>query len=152
MHASKRLYALAHHGGFTLIELMIVVAILGILAAIAVPAYHDYTCRAKLSEAIAAAGPARTGVSEYFLSQSELPAGAGWWATSMDTRFVRSVTWDTARQVVVVMGQGLSACGVADGAEVVVLSPITSTARVDWRCKKGSGIASKYLPAACQGS
>src|SRR5437660_1026382 len=59
--------------GFTLIELMIVVAIVGILAAIALPAYQDYTIRARVSEAAAAAGACKTGVAEFFASKASLP-------------------------------------------------------------------------------
>jgi type IV pilus assembly protein PilA len=59
--------------GFTLIELMIVVAIIGILTSIAIPAYRDYTVRAKASEGLALAGPAKTGIVEYYASAGVLP-------------------------------------------------------------------------------
>jgi len=60
--------------GFTLIELMIVVAIIGILAAVAIPAYQDYTTRAKVSECVAALAACKTSVAEYYASESALPA------------------------------------------------------------------------------
>jgi type IV pilus assembly protein PilA len=60
--------------GFTLIELMIVVAIVGILAAIALPAYQDYTIRSRVSEALAAAGACKTQISEYVASRGTVPA------------------------------------------------------------------------------
>jgi type IV pilus assembly protein PilA len=76
--------------GFTLIELMIVVAIVGILAAIALPAYQDYTIRARVSEAAAAAGACKTAVAEYYASNAALPADtstAGCSGTSANTQF-----------------------------------------------------------------
>src|SRR5690606_2204422 len=63
--------------GFTLIELMIVVAIIGILAALAIPAYQDYTIRAKVAEGVNMAAAARTAVSEFFISQNEWPSSNG---------------------------------------------------------------------------
>jgi type IV pilus assembly protein PilA len=75
--------------GFTLIELMIVVAIIGILAAIAIPAYQDYTIRAQVSEGMSLAAAAKTAVAESFLNSGEAPAdrtGAGMTATATDTQ------------------------------------------------------------------
>src|ERR1700720_3375990 len=81
--------------GFTLIELMIVVAIVGILAAIALPAYQDYTIRARVSEAAAASGACKTSVAEYFASKASLPVdenAAGCAGTSAATQYVASTT------------------------------------------------------------
>jgi type IV pilus assembly protein PilA len=74
----KELSMKAVQKGFTLIELMIVVAIIGILAAVALPAYQDYTARAKMSEAILAASACRTSVTEAAQSAPSLPAGGNW--------------------------------------------------------------------------
>lgn len=138
--------------GFTLIELMIVVAIIGILAAIAIPAYQDYTVRAKVSEALVAAGPAKMSVSEFYLSEGHLPANAtsAGFSTNLDTKYVDSVTYDGLTIAVTVKALGGT---IQDNDEVVVLSPITSASAVDWDCRAGSAIGpdeTKYLPATCR--
>ncbi|SDX60370.1 type IV pilus assembly protein PilA [Allochromatium warmingii] len=137
--------------GFTLIELMIVVAIIGILAAIAVPAYQDYTVRAKVSEAVMAAAPAKTSVSEYFISQGELPASeavAGF-MTNIDSKYVASVKFASNKVNVTLKANVVP--GAPLGTIAFYLSPVTSAAKVDWDCQKGA-IAEKYLPADCRDS
>src|SRR4030066_598452 len=91
--------------GFTLIELMIVVAIVGILASIAIPAYQDYTTRAKVTEAIVAMAPAKVSVAEYFISVGSMPADittAGF-SPAIDSKYVRSLSYAriTSRQAAV---------------------------------------------------
>src|SRR3954463_15973123 len=96
--------------GFTLIELMIVVAIIGILAAVALPAYQDYTKRAKLSEVILAASACRTSITEVFQTNSaaSLPAAGGWGCetSGATSKYVNGVTTD-ARGAVQVTVQGI---------------------------------------------
>lgn len=132
--------------GFTLIELMIVVAIIGILAAIALPAYQDYTTRSKISEGLTLAGSAKTAVSEHAMSQGSLPANnaaAGY--QSPDTKYVSEIT--IANGLITITYK--TDAGVASGKDTLVLSPISATGGIDWKCKPGT-VEAKYLPANCR--
>jgi len=140
--------------GFTLIELMIVVAIIGILAAVAIPAYQDYTVRAKMSEAVTAASAAKTSVSEYYISQGSMPAdaGAAGFATNIDTQYVQSVRYnrtddDNAELQIYVKEMGGDT---ADGQYFELVGEGSSGA-VQWDCQASGGdVAAKYLPADCR--
>jgi len=140
--------------GFTLIELMIVVAIIGILAAIAIPAYQDYTIRAKVSEALVASAPAKTGVSEYFLSEGTLPAdNATAGITSVNTSFVTSVTvGGAAANGVITVDVDEAGTGIPSGTLNIVMTPDTSSAgAIQWDCTTtGTAANSKYAPATCR--
>ena len=151
--------------GFTLIELMIVVAIIGILAAIALPAYQTYTIKAKVSEAILAASQCRTTVAEVYQSASgtALP-GAGEWGceTTTATKFVASVATDGVGKITVTTSAdgslGDAASTTIDLIPMAGNPPQAATANnigeqiTAFDCKPGttSGIDPKFLPGSCK--
>ena len=135
--------------GFTLIELMIVVAIIGILAAIALPAYQDYTTRSKLSEGLNLAASAKTAVSEHRMSQGSWPAdnaAAGY--QSPDTKYVSGISIVNGLITITYKTDA----GVVAANNKLSLSPISATGGVDWKCKAAASnpVQPKYLPANCR--
>ena len=152
--------------GFTLIELMIVVAIIGILAAVALPAYQDYTVRAKTSEVILATGTCRTVITEWVQTQPSMPAAAngfGCESTTPSSKYVASIQTTTAGLITIV-SQGVANSNAATPAigGVITMKPsssggaaTTSGASVErWTCgdtADGTTVATKYLPASCKG-
>ena len=152
--------------GFTLIELMIVVAIIGILAAVALPAYQDYSVRAKASELLLAASNCKTTITEVLQSGTTVPAAANGWgceSTTATSKYVASVQTTATTGIITVTSQGLPSqvdvqmapCSNAAAATFAGCTAPTAGQNVAvWICGPTAAAQTagfgKYLPASCR--
>ncbi len=130
--------------GFTLIELMIVVAIIGILAAVALPAYQDYTKRAKVSEILLAASSAKNNIAEFANTQNALP-GASFTVEDQVSTYVASVTWNGT--LITATARGFGDTNI--DTQTITLTPtLAANGQLTWAC--AGTIPAKFRPSSCR--
>lgn len=150
--------------GFTLIEVMMVVAILGVLASVAMPTFRGYTKRAKVSEAMVLLGSCRNQIQEVYTSGSNLPGVGNWGCeASNPTRFVSSIEISSVGVVKITLGNQIHDLSLS--SHYVTMAPLNGAGNVmsdldlgspvrRWRCGSttdGTDLKNDYLPSTCRG-
>ena len=139
--------------GFTLIELMIVVAIIGILAAVAIPAYQDYTIRAQVSEGMSLASGAKTAMAEFYNATGRFPSNNASLglatAASIKGTYVEEVDAGTTTGIIAAKFGGSSVNSEISGKTLQISAVTSSAGSVQWTCKSGD-LLDKYLPTNCR--
>jgi type IV pilus assembly protein PilA len=138
--------------GFTLIELMIVVAIIAILAAIAIPAYQDYVVRSQVSEGAVLADGAKTAMAEFYSNKGDFPASnisAGLAPSgSIKGQYVSDVNVGTTKGKIVVTYGGPKSNS-AIKTSTLIFSALPTQGSIEWHCTGGS-VPAKFLPTSCR--
>jgi len=137
--------------GFTLIELMIVVAIIGILAAVAIPAYQDYIARSQVSEAVSLIGAAKTPIAEYISDKGALPSAITDAVTTTSGKYTNAIalTGDVTNITLTATMKSTGVNSAITGGKVAMVSADSAKT---WTCTAGAAtpLGPKYLPGACR--
>ena len=134
--------------GFTLIELMIVVAIIGILAAIAIPAYQDYIARSQMSEPVSLMSGMKTPLAEFYADRGAFPTALSSVTDTTGGKYTQSITGAATGTGGYTLTATMKATGINKNIQSKTVT-LTTTGGTSWTCKAGN-VADKYLPGSCR--